>query len=67
MYADMGCLALITATVLCAMSHDSLLSMSVRRVHVVSRLPDLRAEENRPPKTSETAALRRDTEKDLAD
>ena len=48
MYVRMGFMALITTLVLCARSQDSLLSVSVRRVHVVfSTVLDLRAEESR--------------------
>ena len=44
----MGFIALITVMVLCARSQDSVLSVSVGRVHVVSRLLlDLGAEERR--------------------
>ena len=40
-------MAPITNLVLCARSQDLVMSVSVRRVHVVSRLLDIRAEESR--------------------
>ena len=55
-------MALITTLVLCARSHDLVMSVSVRMVHVVlSTLLDLRAEESRvvrhvkPPRSGEAS------------
>ena len=57
-----GFMALITTLVLCARSQDSVMSVSVRRVHVVlSTLVGLRAEESRvvrhvkPPRYGEAS------------
>ena len=47
MYVCMGFMALKTALVLCAMSQDSLLSASVRRLHVVFSTAGLKGGESR--------------------
>ena len=52
-------MTLITALVLCARFQDSLLSMSVRRVHVVFSAAGFKDGGKPCRKTPETAALRR--------
>ena len=47
LYVCMFFMAPITTMILCARFQDSVLSVSVRRARVVSRLLDLRAEESR--------------------
>ena len=57
-------MALITTLVLCARSQDLVMSVSVRRVHVVlSTLLDLKGGGKPCRKTRETAALRRGIQK----
>ena len=58
-YVCMGFVALITALVLCATSQDALLSVSVRRVHVVFPTAEFKGGGKPCPTTRETAALRR--------
>ena len=57
MYVCMGFMALITALVMCAMSQDSLLSVSVRRAHVVFSTAGFKVGGKPCPKAHETAAL----------
>ena len=57
MYLCMGFTALVTAMVLCARSQDSLMSASVRRVHVLFSTAGLKCGGKPFPKTGETAAL----------
>ena len=52
-------MALITAQVLCARSQDSVMSVSVRRVHVVLSIAGFKGGGKPRRKTRETAALRR--------
>ena len=52
-------MTLITALVLCARSQDSLLSVSVRNVHVVFSTAGFKGGEKPCPKTREIFALRR--------
>ena len=54
----MGFMALITALVLCARSQDSLLSVSVRKVHVLFQAVAFKGGGKLCPNTRETAALR---------
>ena len=56
----MGFMALTTALVLCARSQDSLLSMTVRRVHVVFSTAGFKGGGKPHPKARETVTLRRD-------
>ena len=56
-------MALITAMVLCTRSQDSLLSVSVYTVHVVSSAAGLKGGGKPCPKTRETTALRRGVQK----
>ena len=55
----MGFIALIVALVLCGRSQDSLMSVSVRRAHVVFSATRLKGGGKPCPKTRETAALQR--------
>ena len=52
-------MALITTLVLCARSQDLVMSVSVRRVHVVFSTAGFKGGGKTCPKTRETAALRR--------
>ena len=56
-------MALVTAMVLCARSQDSLMSVSVRRVHVVFSTARFRGGGKPCPKTRVTNALRRGIQK----
>ena len=60
----MVCMELITAMVLCARSRDSLLSASVRRVHVVFSTTGYKSKGRPCQKKHETAALRRGIQQD---
>ena len=62
-YVCMGFMALIAATVLCARSQDSLLSVSVLRIHVVFSTAGFKGGGKPCPKTRETTALRRGVQK----
>ena len=62
-YLFMDFMALITAMVSCARSQDSLLSVSVRRLHVVFSTGRFKGGGKSCPKTRETAALRRRIQK----
>ena len=59
MYVCMYSTALITATVLCTRSQDSVLSVSARRVHAVFLTAGFQDGEKPCRKTRETTALRR--------
>ena len=67
MYVCMGFIALITVLVLCARSQDSLLSVSVRRAHIVFSTSGFKDEGKTYPKARETAALWRDIQGRTAD
>ena len=64
-YAFMGFMALTTLMVLCARSRDSVLSVSVRRVHVVLSTAGSKGEGNPCPKTREALPLLRGIQKAL--
>ena len=53
MYIRMSFTALITAMVMCAKSQDSLMSVSVRRVHVIFSTAELKGGGKPYPKTRE--------------
>ena len=59
MHVYMGFVALTTAMVLCTKSENSVLSVSVRKVHVVISTAGFKGGGKQHPKTNETAALRR--------
>ena len=63
MYACIGFMALITALVFGVRSQDFVLSVSVRRVHVVSSTAGFRGGGKPCSKTSEKAALRKGIQK----
>ena len=65
MYVCMGFMALIIALLLCAMSQDSLLSVSVRRLHFVFSNAGFKGGGKPCPTTPGTAALRRVIQKPL--
>ena len=56
-------MALITTLVLCARSQDFVMSVSVRRLHVVLSTAGFKGEGKPCRKTRETAALRRGIQK----
>ena len=56
-------MALITALVLCASSQDLVMSVSVRRIHVVLSTAGFKGGGKPCPKTRETAALQRSIQK----
>ena len=58
-YVCTGVMALLTAMILCARSQDSLLSVSVRMVHVVFSAAGFKGGGKPSPKTRDTAMLRR--------
>ena len=56
MYVCIGFMVLLTAMVLCTRSQDSLLSVSMDRVHVVFSTAGFKSGGKPCPKTRETAA-----------
>ena len=65
-YECMGFMALITAMVVCAKSQRSLLSVSVRRVHVVFSAAGFNGEGEPCPKTGDTPRCREASRKPCA-
>ena len=62
MYVCIGFMAIISAMVLCARFHDSLPSVSVRRVHVVFSTAGLKSGGKSYSKARDTAALTCDSD-----
>ena len=62
-YVCIGFMVLITALVLCTRYQDLVMSMSVRRVHVVFLTAGFKGGEKPCPKTRETTALKRGIQK----
>ena len=63
MNVHMGFTAIIIAMVLCARYQDSLLAVSVRRVHIVFSTAGFKGGEKQCSETRENAALRRGIQK----
>ena len=59
-------MTLVTAIIFCAMSQDSLLSVSVSRAHVVFSTAGVKGAGKRCPRKRETAALQRGIQKPRA-